>query len=74
MLSASECLLKADNFMTAAKLAAPDARMVFIQQAAQWRQLAHELQMERFGPFGDSLMGEAGERDRPDLMNSRTAG
>jgi len=29
--------------------------------------------MERFGPFGDSLMGEAGERDRPDQMNSRTA-
>ena len=66
MLSASECLLKADNYMTAAKLAAPDTRMIYIQQAVQWRQLAHELQMERFGPFGgDSSTGEAGERDRP---------
>ncbi len=73
MLSASECLLKAENFLTAAKLAAPHARMVFIQQAAQLRPLARELQMERFGPFGESVMGEADERARPDLMNSRTA-
>jgi len=75
MLTASECFLKADNFIVAAKFAAPEARMIYIQQAAQWRQLAHELQMERFGPFGgDTLMPQADHASRADMTNSpRTA-
>lgn len=71
MLTASECFLKADNFMTAAKLAAPEARMTYIQQAAQWRQLAHELQMERFGPFGgDGLTPHADHPGRAMMESS----
>ncbi len=75
MLTASECFLKADNFMMAAKFAAPEARMIYIQQAAQWRQLAHELQMERFGPFaGDGLTPQADHPGRAAMADSqRTA-
>lgn len=62
MLTASECLLKASNYELAAQLAPPDARMGYLQHASHWRQLAHELQMERFGPFGSANLftGDAG--------------
>jgi hypothetical protein len=66
MLTPSECLLKANNYEMAAKMAPPEDRMMYLQQASHWRQLAHELQMERFGPFGsaNTLPGEEGPRDR----------
>lgn len=51
MLSASECLLKANNFEIAAKMAPPGERMVYFEQAVHWRRLAHEIQVERLGPF-----------------------
>ena len=65
MLSPSECLLKASNYEMAARMAAPDDRMVYLTQASHWRQLAHELQMERFGPFGSAnlMPGDAGNKD-----------
>ena len=61
MLSSSEALLKARNYETAAQMAPASLRMIYLQQAAHWRQLAHELQMERFGPFGggEGLFGDA---------------
>ncbi len=62
----AECLLKANNYEMAAMIAAPADRMMYLQQAAHWRQLAHQLQMERFGPYGSAniLPGEAGPLDR----------
>lgn len=51
-MTASECLLKASNYEMAARMAPPEARMEYLTLASHWRQLAHELQMERFGPFG----------------------
>lgn len=51
MLSSSECLLKANNFEIAARMAPPGDRMVYLEQAAHWRRLAHEIQVERLGPF-----------------------
>lgn len=51
MLSASECLLKANNFEIAAKMAPPGDRLVYFEQAMHWRRLAHEIQVERLGPF-----------------------
>lgn len=49
MLSASECLLKAENYSFAASLSeeARD-RMVLLGAAAYWRNRAFDLQMERF--------------------------
>lgn len=66
MITSSECLLKANNYEMAAKMAPPGDRMMYLQQASHWRQLAHELQMERFGPCGSAniLPGEAGPKDR----------
>lgn len=66
MFTPSEALLKANNYEMAARMAAPDQRMSYLVQAAHWRQLAHELQMERFGPSGSAniLPGEAGVKDR----------
>ncbi len=59
MLSASECLLKANNFEIAARMAPPGDRMVFLEQASHWRRLAHEIQVERLGPFaGQDAPGE----------------
>jgi hypothetical protein len=65
MYTPSEALLKANNFEMAAQMADPAHRMIFIEQAAHWRQLAHELQMERFGPSGSAnvLPGDAGPLD-----------
>lgn len=61
----AECLLKANNYEMAARMADTADRMMYLQLAAQWRQLAHQLQMERFGPFGSAniLPGEAGPMD-----------
>ncbi len=68
----SDCLLKANNYEMAARMADPADRMIYLQQAALWRQLAHELQMERFGPFGSAniLPGEAGPMDRSEGTHS----
>jgi hypothetical protein len=66
MYTPSEAHLKASNYELAARMAAPEDRMAYLEQAAHWRQLAHELQMERFGPCGRANMmpGEAGPNDR----------
>ncbi|MFT3724407.1 MAG: hypothetical protein QM773_12550 [Hyphomonadaceae bacterium] len=66
MLTPSECLLKANNYEMAAKMAAPEDRMMYLLHASHWRQLAHELQMERFGPCGSAnlLPGEARPKNR----------
>jgi len=66
MYTPSEALLKANNYELAARMAAPADRMAYLEQAAHWRQLAHELQMERFGPCGSANMlpGESGPKDR----------
>lgn len=59
MHTPSECLLKAENYEIAAKMAPDSERMLYVEQAIHWRRLAHELHMERFGPF----TGEAGVRE-----------
>ena len=50
MLSASECLLKAENFALAARLAPENQRLILMVEAATWRALAFQIQMERFAP------------------------
>ena len=55
----------ASNYELAAQLAPPDARMGYLQQASPWRQLAHELQMERFGPFGSANLFIGDARTEP---------
>jgi hypothetical protein len=40
----------------AAKMGPEADRMVFLEQAVHWRRLAHEMQMERFGPLGSANM------------------
>jgi hypothetical protein len=68
MITASECLLKASNLEIAARMSPPGERMGYLEQASHWRQLAHELQMERFGPCGSANM-LPGERDPKDWAN-----
>jgi len=48
MLTPSECLLKADNYAIAARLADETTRMGLLEQAAIWRRRAFEFQMLRF--------------------------
>lgn len=48
MLTPSECLLKAENYAVAARLADDRSRMPLLEQAAKWRRWAFELQMLRF--------------------------
>ena len=48
MLTPSECLLKAENFAVAARLANDEERMALLEESALWRQRAFELQMLRF--------------------------
>ncbi|RYZ14258.1 MAG: hypothetical protein EON61_04340 [Alphaproteobacteria bacterium] len=73
MLTAPECLLKANNFEIAAKMAPPGQRLVYFEQAMHWRRLAHEIQVERLGPFAgeDEPGGEPRSPNRlaPGLSN-----
>ena len=66
MLSASECLLKAENYSLAASLSDQGGeRMVLLGAAAYWRNQAFELQMERFRHLRDVAESEsatAGDR------------
>ena len=68
MISASECLLKANNLEIAAKSASSDNRMLYLQAAAEWRRRAHDLLMRQTDPsmeqlgFGQSRGGEAASR------------
>ncbi len=48
MLTPSECLMQAENFDVAARMAAGEDRMSLMEQAAMWRRRAYELQMLRF--------------------------
>ena len=48
MLTATECLLKAENYELAARMAPEGRRMALLEQAALWRKRAFELQMLRF--------------------------
>ncbi len=48
MLSVSECILKAENFAMAAKMAEGRKRMALLGAAAFWRNRALDQQMERF--------------------------
>ena len=48
MLTPTECLLKADNYSIAARLADDRSRMELLKEAAMWRRRAFELQMLRF--------------------------
>lgn len=49
MLSASECLLKAENYTFAAKMSDEGRdRMALLSAAAYWRNKAFDLQMVRF--------------------------
>jgi hypothetical protein len=48
MLTASECLLKAENYEFAAKLTDGTARLGLLEKAVKWRSAAYRLQMQRF--------------------------
>ena len=48
MLTPTECLLKAENYVVAARMAPDGARMALLEQAAMWRKRAFELRMLRF--------------------------
>ena len=48
MLSPTECLLKAENYVVAARMAPAGERMVLLEQASIWRKRAFELRMLRF--------------------------
>jgi hypothetical protein len=48
MLTPTECLLKAENYAMAARMAPDGKRMVLLEQAAMWRKRAFELRMLRF--------------------------
>ena len=48
MLSTLECLMQAENFDVAARLATGEERKRLMEQAVSWRLRAHELQMLRF--------------------------
>jgi hypothetical protein len=48
MLSVWECILKAENFAMAAKMAEGRKRMALLGAAAFWRNRALDQQMERF--------------------------
>jgi hypothetical protein len=60
MLTASECLLKADNYELAARLAPEGRRMGLLEQAAMWRKRAFELQMLRFEHLREIRDGKPG--------------
>lgn len=51
MISASECLLKANNLEIAARSATKDNRMLYLRAAAEWRRRAHRLLMEQSDPI-----------------------
>jgi hypothetical protein len=48
MLTPTECLLKAENYAVAARMAPDGTRMALLEQAAMWRNRAFELRMLRF--------------------------
>jgi hypothetical protein len=59
MLSASECLLKAENYTFAATMSSEgQERMVLLGAAAYWRNKAFDLQMERFRHLREVAEGE----------------
>ena len=66
MLSASECLLKAENYILAASMAEGRERWLLFGAAAYWRNKAFDLQMERFHKLRDIAEdGRSAEEIRP---------
>jgi len=63
MLTPSECLLKAENYEIAARLADDQERMALMEMAAMWRQRSFELQMLRFEHLKE-LSDEIGDDPR----------
>ena len=47
-MTPTECLLKAENYAVAARMAPGGERMILLEQAAMWRKRAFELRMLRF--------------------------
>ena len=48
MMTPTECLLKAENYEMAARMALDGDRMAMLEQAAIWRKRAFDLRMLRF--------------------------
>ena len=48
MLTPTECLLKAENYAVAARMAQDGERIALLERAALWRRRAFELKMLRF--------------------------
>jgi hypothetical protein len=66
MLSASECLLKANNLEMAARTAGPHDQVLYLQAAAEWRMKARKADTERPDPFlGDLARGDASQLSQP---------
>lgn len=63
MLTSTECLLKADNYELAARMAPDEERMALLEQAVIWRKRAFELQMLRFEHLREIRDGEPGLAD-----------
>ena len=59
MLTPTECLLKAENYAVAARMAQGGKRIVLLEQAALWRRRAFELKMLRFEHLREIPDGEA---------------
>jgi hypothetical protein len=58
-MSPSECLLKAENYELAARMAPEGQRMALLEQAALWRKRAHDLRMLRFEHLRESRQDSA---------------
>jgi len=65
MLSASECILKAENFAMAAKMAEGRKRMALLGAAAFWRNRALDQQMERFRHLRETADSVPQSREQP---------
>ncbi len=48
MLTCTECLIQAENYELAARMAPEADRMALLEEAVIWRRRAFELQMLRF--------------------------
>ena len=64
MLTPTECLLKAENYVVAARMAPDGERMALLEQAAIWRKRAVDLRMLRFEHLRE-IQDDASARLRP---------
>lgn len=69
MLTASDCLLKAENYGVAAKMAEGRKRRVMLAAAAYWRNRAFNLRMERFRRLRETSESVKAASDKQDMAD-----